>query len=115
MDNIPIIFLIGNRLPFNVANDGFISSYLASFAKNEATAPLVTLCLEKAPRKGPEGLRPVTALPADAPGWLPRRLTVGGEMTMPDGQSVSGWSIGRRGVLWRLSQARFKEFVNRDK
>jgi len=38
-------------LPFNIANDGFIPSYIGSFAEDEATARLLTSCLEKALRK----------------------------------------------------------------
>jgi len=42
-----------------------------------AAARLLTLCLEKALRKGPEGLRPLTALPADSPGWLRQKFNEG--------------------------------------
>jgi len=57
-------------VPFDVYDDGSIRSYLAGFSDDPATARLLVLCLERALRKGPDGLREMRELPPDAPGWL---------------------------------------------
>ncbi|RVI30874.1 PcfJ domain-containing protein [Sinorhizobium meliloti] len=64
-------------MDYNVYDDGFIKSYLTGFCETPVTAQLLTICLEKALRKGPEGLRPLSAVPQGAPGWLRDKFNAG--------------------------------------
>jgi hypothetical protein len=57
-------------LEYDVFDSGEINSFLAGCSQNQATARLLGICLERALRKGPDGLRPLENLNADAPGWL---------------------------------------------
>jgi hypothetical protein len=59
---------------FNVYDDGSIRSYLAGFCDNPATAQLLTLCLERALRKGPDGLTRLKEVPEGAPDWLRQKF-----------------------------------------
>jgi len=64
-------------LEYNVVDNGEIKSFLAGCSQNQATAQLLTVCLERALRKGPDGLQPLEHLDPDAPGWLREKFVSG--------------------------------------
>jgi hypothetical protein len=64
-------------LEYNVVDNGQINSFLAGCSQNQATARLLGVCLERALRKGPDGLEPLTKLEPDAPGWLREKFAAG--------------------------------------
>jgi hypothetical protein len=64
-------------LEYNVVDSGEIKSFLAGCSQNQATAQLLGVCLERALRKGPDGLQPLEHLDPDAPGWLREKFVAG--------------------------------------
>jgi hypothetical protein len=64
-------------LEYNVVDSGEIKTFLAGCSQNEATARLLGICLERALRKGPNGLVPLDKLDPDAPGWLRGKFVAG--------------------------------------
>jgi hypothetical protein len=74
-------------LEYNVVDSGEIKIFLAGCSQNQATARLLGICLERALRKGPDGLVPLDKLDPDAPGWL-------------RGKFVAGVSAVRNGEPW---------------
>jgi hypothetical protein len=64
-------------LEYNVVDSGEIKSFLAGCSQNQATAHLLGICLERALRKGPDGLQPLENLDPHAPGWLREKFAAG--------------------------------------
>src|SRR5258708_32148628 len=64
-------------LEYNVFDSGEIKSFLAGCSQNQATARLLGICLERALRKGPDGLQPLEHLDPDAPRWLREKFAAG--------------------------------------
>jgi hypothetical protein len=77
LEPLPGLCLTPWFLEYDVVDSGEIRSFLAGCSQNLATARLLGICLERALRKGPEGLQRLTALPPDAPGWLQSKFQDG--------------------------------------
>ena len=64
-------------MKYNVIDSSEIKTFLAGCSQSQATAQLLGICLEKALRKGPDGLKPLDKLEPDAATWLREKFAAG--------------------------------------